>query len=211
MSSALRWLYFPAEHPLPYTDWFSDSTSQRHTFTNAQRTGARFHYDALQKNKLSTSRFLVTLNSSLSWTIGMWAVGSPQVGKGTIWPALVQWLLAGGGMEPVGTWVVVAQQGTLVLQLAPKCPIFHGSAEPSATDAGTHRESTLLPVLYSALMTTRTIVMAAGEARPRRTVRCALAEGLNAIAVCFMTFIMFSEIFASFKRLQLVCNSLRRR
>jgi len=142
---------------------------------------------------------------------GMWAVGSPQVGKGTIWPALVQWLLAGGGMEPVGTWVVVAQQGTLVLQLASKCPIFHGSAEPSATDAGTHRESTLLPVLYSALMTTRTIVMAAGEARPRRKVRCALAEGLNAIAVCFMTFIMFSEIFASFKRLQLVCNSLRRR
>lgn len=40
-------------------------------------------------------------------------------------------------------------RGRLVLQLAPKCPIFHGSAEPSATDAQTHGESTSLPVLYT--------------------------------------------------------------
>lgn len=100
---------------------------------------------------------MLTSNSSLSWmigrgTVGQGTVGSSQVGKGTIWPALVHGLLAGGGLEPVGTWVWGAQWGTLVLQLAPKCPIFHGSAEPSATDAGTHRESTSLPVLYSPVM-----------------------------------------------------------
>lgn len=64
----------------------------------------------------------------------------------------------------------MAQQGTLVLQLAPKCPIFHGSAEPSATDAGTRRESTSLPVLYSPLTTTHIIVIVAGEARQQRKV-----------------------------------------
>lgn len=62
-------------------------------------------------------------------------------------------------MKPVSTLVVVAQQGRLVLQLAPKCPIFHGSAEPSATDALTHGESTSLSVLYSPLMTTHIIVV----------------------------------------------------
>lgn len=120
----------------------------------------------LRLSWLQTRPWVAELNDravdSVQWTVHS---GCSLVGKGTIWPALVQWLLAGGGMKPVGTWVVVAQQGRLVLQLAPKCPIFHGSAEPSATDACTHRESTSLPVLYSLLMTTHIIVIVAGEAR----------------------------------------------
>lgn len=82
-------------------------------------------------------------------------------------------------MKPVGTWVVVAQQGRLVLQLAPKCPIFHGSAEPSATDAWTYRESTSLPVLYSLLMTTHIIAIVAAEARRQREVTFTLVGSLN--------------------------------
>lgn len=54
---------------------------------------------------------------------------------------------------------MVAQQDGLVLQLASKCLIFHGSVEPSATDAQTHGESTSLPVLYTLIMTTRFIAV----------------------------------------------------
>lgn len=136
---------------------------------------------------------------SVQWTVHS---GCSLVGKGTIWPALVQWLLAGGGMKPVGTWVVVAQQGRLVLQLAPKCPIFHGSAEPSATDACTHGESTSLPVLYSLLMTTHIIVIVAGEARQQWKVSFTLSvefksrEKKNALVIHLGWHVIFSDLIA---------------
>lgn len=105
-------------------------------------------------------------------------------------------------MEPVGTWVVVAQQGRLVLQLAPKCSIFHGSAESSATDAWTRRESTSLPVLYSLLMATHIIVIVAGEARQQREVTFTLVDSLNwqkwiSAQFCSVSFITFSVILHS--------------
>lgn len=83
--------------------------------------------------------------------------------KDTIWPALVQWLVAGGGKRPAGTSVAVVQQGPVIVQLAPKCPIFHGRAEPPATDVPTYRESISVCVLNSLLMTIKIIVTEAGK------------------------------------------------
>lgn len=76
----------------------------------------------------------------------------------------------------------MAQQGRLVLQLAPKCSIFHGSAVSSATDAWTHRESTSLPVLYSALMATHIIVIVTSEARQQRRVIFPFVDLLNTLS-----------------------------